>query len=386
MSDPMRDSEQDDPSTLQPEDTVVMEYGYSEPHPVEMNPGDPAAPTLTTAPAAPVQRLALLEVLDKSGNALNRLLVNEWPVTVGRAMSADLVIDDPHIAPEHLRISELDAGFVQVQVLDTVNGVRRGYGTLMQRGMLFDWSGTDDLGLGRLRLRLRLPNTPLAPEQPLPTFAWRPIGITVALVLALVCATLMDAWFKTTSGAKFTQAAIPALTIWLGSIALWAGVWALATKLFTGHLQFVRHVRIVCAVLLVDTVVSGLAYLLAFMFSWESLARYNGLLSAPVLGVGVFLQLMVITPQRRKGLAALLACTVLAVVLTWAGSNWQKNKRISNELYLSALFPPSWRFASAVPVDQLVLDAKSIEQRLDVRLKDAQDDQQDDPPDPAEEE
>jgi hypothetical protein len=368
-------------STLQPEDTVMMEYGYSEPHAIELYP-DETSPALL----GPAQRLGLLEVLDKNGATVNRLLVTQWPVTVGRALGADVVIDDPHIAPEHLRISALDAGFVQVQVLDTVNGVRRGYGALMQRGMRFDWTGSDDLGLGRLRLRLRLSGTPMAPEQVLPAFAWRPIAIAVALVLALVIETLMDAWFKTTSGAKFTQAAIPAMTMLLGSIALWAGVWALATKLFTGHLQFVRHVRIVCAVLLVDALVSGLAYLLAFMFSWESLARYNGLLSAPVLGAGVFLQLMVIAPQWRKGLMALVTGVVLAVVLVWAGSNWQKNKRVSNQLYLSALFPPSWRLASAVPVDQLVREAKSIEQRLDARLKDAQDDQQDDASDPADEE
>jgi hypothetical protein len=368
----LHDASQDAQSTLQPEDTVVMDYGHSEPQ---------------LPPDTPAQRLALLEVLDKNGTVLNRLTVTEWPVTVGRAMSADLVIDDPHIAPAHLHISGLDTGFVQVQVLDTVNGVRRGYGTLMQRGMRFDWSGTDELALGRLRLRLRLPSTPVAPEQLLPpSFAWRPVAITLALVLALVGETLLDAWFSASPSTKFTQAAIPAVAMLLGISGLWAGVWALATKLFTGYLQFMRHVRIVCAVLLADALVSGLAYLLAFMFSWEGLARYNGLLSAPVLGVGVFLQLMLITPQRRKGLAALVIGVVLGVVLIWAGSNWQKNKRISNQLYLSAMFPPSWRVASAVPVEQLVLEAKSIEQRLDVRLQDSQDDQQDEATDPAEEE
>lgn len=379
MSDYPRDTEADAQSTLQSEDTVMMEYGYSEPHPIEINPGLPT-------PTPPAQRLGLLEVLDKHGVVVNRLLVTQWPVTVGRALSADLVIDDPHIAAEHLRISELDTGFVQVQVLNTVNGVRRGYGTLMQRGMRFDWTGSDDLGLGRLRLRLRLAAAPVAPEQVLPTFAWKPVGITLALVVALAVTTLLDAWFEATSSAKFIQAAIPAMTLLLASVGLWAGVWALATKLFTGQLQFVRHVRIVCAVLLADVLVSGLAYLLAFMFSWESLARYNGVLSAPVLGAGIFLQLMVIAPQWRKGLAALVIGVVLGGVLIWAGSNWQKNKRVSNQLYLSALFPPSWRLASAVPLEQLVTDAQSIRQRLDVRLQDAQDDQQDDASDPVEEE
>jgi hypothetical protein len=135
-----------------------------------------------------------------------------------------------------------------------------------------------------------------------------------------------------------------------------------------------RHLRIVCAVLLVGEVVSGFAYLLAFMFSWESLSRHNDLLSVPVLGVGVFLQLMVVLPQRRKGLLLLVGGAVLAVLALMVGTSWQKNKRVGSQLYMSALFPPGWRMAGTVPVETLMGEAKVLEQRLDERLKDQSDD------------
>ena len=48
--------------------------------------------------------LALLEAFDRHGALLARAPVTRWPVTVGRSLECDLVLDDPHVAPTHLRI------------------------------------------------------------------------------------------------------------------------------------------------------------------------------------------------------------------------------------------------------------------------------------------
>ena len=49
--------------------------------------------------------------------------------------------------------------------------------------------------------------------------------------------------------------------------------------------------------------------------------------------------------------------------------------RIPNQLFMSAIFPPSWRLAATVPVDTLIRDAATIRQRLDERLKDGSEDE-----------
>ena len=317
--------------------------------------------------------LGLLEVFDRSGATVTRLPVKRWPVTVGRALSADLVLDDDHVAAEHLRIEASASGAMHVCVLDTINGVRRGR-KLYQRGEQFDWSGDTDLGLGRLRLRLRLPGMPIAPEQALPRSPWRVVGLTVALVLLVFGLSLMQAWFKSTEPSKFAQTALSLAGVLLGGLGVWAGLWSLATKLFTGHPQFWRHVRIACAFSLLEPVVTGSGYLLAFAFSWESLARFNFLLSIPVFAAGVSMHLLVVAPQRRRGLIAMVAGVTLLGVVAMMGTTWLQHKRASNQLYLSALFPPSWRLAPAVPVEQFMREAATIRQRLDERLKDRDED------------
>lgn len=317
--------------------------------------------------------LGLLEAFDRSGATVTRLPVTQWPVTVGRALSSDMVLDDGHVAAQHLRIEALEPGPVRVCVLDTINGVRRGK-RWYQRGERFEWTGADDLALGRLRLRLRLPGMPIAPEQALPKSPWRVVGLTLALVVAVFALSLLQAWFKVTEPAKFAQAALSLVGVLLGGLSVWAGLWALATKLFTGHPQFWRHVRIACAFSLLEPLVTGSGYLLAFSLSWESLARFNFLFSIPVIAAGVFTHLLVIAPQRRRGLVAMVAGVTVLGVVAMMGTTWLQNKRASNQLYLSALFPPGWRVAPAVPVEQFMREAVSIRQRLDERLKDRDDD------------
>ena len=70
--------------------------------------------------------LGLIEAFDRHGALLARAAITRWPVTVGRGLDCDLVLDDPFVAPAHLRIDRLEDAprAVQVEVLHTRNGAR----------------------------------------------------------------------------------------------------------------------------------------------------------------------------------------------------------------------------------------------------------------------
>jgi hypothetical protein len=175
---------------------------------------------------------------------------------------------------------------------------------------------------------------------------------------------------------------LPGLLGWVVlAFAVWSGLWALATKLFTGHLQFWRHVRIACFSSLAVQAVSTLAGLLAFMFSLESLSRFEGLMLLLGVAATVYVHLTVIAPQRRRGLAALMAGIAVLGTVALLGTTWLQNKRLSNKLYMSTIYPPALRIAPAVPVPQFLEEAGSIRKRLDERLKDREPDA-DTPEDP----
>ncbi|APW39515.1 hypothetical protein RD110_21735 [Rhodoferax koreense] len=174
--------------------------------PHDMN-GEQAADGAAADPATPAGpgMLALIEVLDRSGAIVQQLPVWRWPVTVGRALTNDLVLADPHVAAEHLRVEATSSpagARLAVEVLDTVNGVRHGH-RRQARGSRFDWTDGDDISLGRLRLRVRLASAALAPEQVLTRLRWRPVAATLGLVLAFAALTTWQSWLGQTEPNQF---------------------------------------------------------------------------------------------------------------------------------------------------------------------------------------
>ena len=61
----------------------------------------------TSAVGAPL-RLAVVEVLDRDGHARQVVPVARWPVTIGRAIDCDVVLDDPFVAAHHATLEEID--------------------------------------------------------------------------------------------------------------------------------------------------------------------------------------------------------------------------------------------------------------------------------------
>lgn len=321
--------------------------------------------------------LALLEAFDRHGALLARAPVTRWPVTVGRSLECDLVLDDPHVAPTHLRIDRrADAPrTVRVEVQPTLNGAllrRKRHGG----GQRFDWPDGAPLEIGRTRLALRLADAPIASELPLPRFPWRTLATTVTLLALMLAATLGAAWLKADDAPKYLKALPGTLLGLVLALGGWAGLWAIANKVFDGHLQFWRHVRIACALYLGAEAVHIAANLAAFAFSWEALSRFDFVLLTLALAAGIHAHLAAVLPRRRAGLAWAVGAVLVLGIPAWLGAQWLNHMRLSNELYMSSLFPPSLRAAPAAPVQQFMQEAGALRERLDRRLK-ADDDTED---------
>jgi hypothetical protein len=320
-------------------------------------------PTTTT--------LGLIEAHDRHGALLARAPITRWPVTVGRALDCDLVLDDPFVAPRHLRIDRTvdEHRTVQVEVLETRNGAR------LQRkrhaqGERFDWPGGTPIDLGHTHITLRLADAPIADEQALPEFPWRTVGTTAALVVLVGAAAMASSWLDSRDSSQYLKSLPSVLLMLLLVMSAWSGLWAVANKMFAGRLQFWRHVRIACTVYLASEALRLVAHLAAFSFSLEALSQFASVLGVLVLAWALYAHLATVLPRRRAGLAWTVAAVVALGVPAWLGAQWLNRMRLTNEMYMSSLFPPSLRVAPAAPVDQLLQDAEALRAKLDRRLKD----------------
>lgn len=320
-------------------------------------------PTTTT--------LGLIEAHDRHGALLARAPITRWPVTVGRALDCDLVLDDPFVAPRHLRIDRTvdEHRTVQVEVLETRNGAR------LQRkrhaqGERFDWPGGTPIDLGHTHITLRLADAPIADEQALPEFPWRTVGTTAALVVLVGAAAMASSWLESRDSSQYLKSLPSVLLMLLLVLSAWSGLWAVANKMFAGRLQFWRHVRIACTVYLASEALRLVANLAAFSFSLEALSQFASVLGVLVLAWALYAHLATVLPRRRVGLGWTVAAVVMLGVPAWLGAQWLNRMRLTNEMYMSSLFPPSLRVAPTAPVDQLLQDAEALRAKLDRRLKD----------------
>ena len=335
-----------------------------------MEPGDPPH----SDPRARQHRLALIEVFERDGRVGHSASVHGWPLTLGRALDNDVVLDDPHVAAHHATLSPDDQGSLVLDVGDTVNGVEvdgRRHGARAQVALP---AGGARLRLGGLQLRLRLPAEVLAAERPLPVLGRAHLaGPLLAGVLFLLLG-LFDHWLSLDPGAD-AAAWLPVAVGLPIAVAGWCVLWALAAKLFQHRFDFMGHLRIVLpwllAVELVDLLLTPLAATLGWPWLWRLVSPLQVLLGLLMLRA----HLALLLPHSRHAVTTVLAAAALAATAISLTVIHRATDRFSRPAYMSTLPLPALDLGGAVTADDVVQDLAPLAGRLAARAKKARDDE-----------
>ena len=333
-------------------------------------PSDPAADASLPDPARPGAR-ALLEVLDRDGHPRQSFTVRAWPLHLGRALDNDVVLADPHVAPQHLRIAASDAG-PTLTVADTRNGVLLGRRRLRSGdSALLPSSGEPiELTVGRTPLRLRLPGHALAAEVPLApagSLARRAAPIVIA-ALVLIAGVLFGSYLDTDPEA-FARAAGSALLSGLLGAAVWCTAWALMSKTFTRQAHFGWHLRVFLYASIALLGVTALPALLAFALSWPWLTDFDFFGSIVVVATALYFHLLAVEPAKHRLLKWVAATCAIVGMLLSLWFNVQRSDQFGEELYMSHLFPPALRLAKPISADTFIDGLAPLKAALDKKAK-----------------
>jgi hypothetical protein len=187
----------------------------------------------------------VIEILNRSGQVLQRIHYTGGVVRVGRAYDNDIIIGDPYVCPHHLVIC-IEQGRLVLEDLDSVNG------TWNQKGRVqitrAELPHGERVQLGHSQLRYRPVDSDLAP-------AWRDTArhgffslldrswmLPLAAVLCVVTLALdkmIDSPKELVPGVLVSQLVYPLL-----GVMLWAGFWALLNQLIAHRSNFRVHLSI----------------------------------------------------------------------------------------------------------------------------------------------
>ena len=333
-----------------------------------------AVPAVALADPAEPDRTgihALLEVLDRDGHVRQAFAVRHWPLRIGRALANDVVLTDPHVAAEHLSIAPSGAGLA-LTVADTRNGVLLGRKRLRAGDSALLGADGDaiDIGAGRTRLRLRLPEHALAPELALaPTTPLARRALPIAGAALVVVGGLLFGTYLNADPDGFVRAAGSLLLSALVGGAVWCGAWALLSKTFTRQAHFGWHVRVALYAGIGLMLTGALPALIAFALSWPWISDFAFVADIAVVATALYFHLLAVEPARYRLLKWVAATCALVGVGLSLWFNVQRSDLFGDELYMSHLFPPALRLARPVSADAFVDGLAPLKAALDKKAK-----------------
>lgn len=313
--------------------------------------------------------LALLEVLDRDDHVKHYLPIGAWPVSAGRALDNDLVLDDAYIAPHHFRVDADEAG-VFVQVGDTINGLRADGRHLAAGERAAVGAQPMRLDVGDSHLCLRLAAHAIAPERALrtPRTLWHATGPLLAAGVLVLAALLFTTWLDTDPD-DLPRALGSALLTMLVAAAAWCAGWSLVSKIFTRRSHFMWHLRVLLLGVLAIDIASVASQLLAFALSWPLLSDFS---FVPIYAIGaamLYFHVLGVEPRRPARMRAVAAGIFIGGTALSLWFNHQNRDQFGDELYMSHLFPPALRLARTTDTASFVKGLEPLQRSLDEKAK-----------------
>jgi len=304
-----------------------------------------------------VAPLGFVEILDGKGAVIERIPVDSLPFKVGRSYANDLILNDPFVCPLHLAIGPDERGRLIVRDLDSVNGLRAGSGE--ERLASLEIHSGSQFRIGHTQLRYCSVDHPLAP-----TLVDRDAGksrLTAPYVAAMAGAAIfmllcLDAYLTTVDRATVAAIVTEPLTT-VAMLLVWAGLWALASRIIVSRFHFPYHVVVACSAVAGFFVLGASSEWTEFFFPFIPIIWIAGLFgSGIIMAALVYGHLQFATSLRRRSRfwAALAVSVAMAGVS--AISDFASRSKFSNVMDFTGIMKP---------IDGSLLPTMTIEQFVD---------------------
>ncbi len=318
-------------------------------------------------------KIVFAEFLDKRGNVRERIRIDSFPATVGRSYTNAVIVDDPLVSPEHLRLLLNGEGGIVVEALDTENGTWLSTSRARIARHSLPAGGEAAIRIGQTILRLRGEDfivKPAAPSRPLSGTSGRLVesGVTSFLIFSATFGLWVFVFAQSISK-KVIWSDLTGKSLFLLIIFfIWTAFWSFLSRLVTHSFRFMTHLA-----------VSGIASV-AFLLLIVTVEYFEFLFSSPTgakgfdfAGVVIVFALLLYThlsvmseSSRWKRLlsSVLISAAVVSIVLL---VRYTREKEFSAELHFSSVIKPIGRtWVRTVSPDEFFGDLRSLKSKVDV--------------------
>jgi hypothetical protein len=232
--------------------------------------------------------LGYLEVLDPKGRVSQRFPVQTLPLTVGRAYTNHVILDDPFVCPEHLTIGYDENGRLRARDLGTVNGLREITGGTAVPSLLLA-SGTE-FQIGHTHFRYCETAHAVAPAEADRAGIMRWLtspSVSLASGFVVLIVLSLNSFFGSYERLNVARSLSEALTT-MSVVLVWSGAWALVSRIVLNRFHYGQHFTLAGAAIIVSLMVNIAAEWIEFIFPTSQALWVNG-----IVGSGLILAALV---------------------------------------------------------------------------------------------
>lgn len=304
-----------------------------------------------------------LEVLGRHGEVVGRHRIESLPLTIGRAYDNTVIVDDPYVAPHHIRLDRNEDGAIMATDLGTKNAFSVLPAKAKVRNAVLPLEGS--LRMGHTLVRLRSATAAVVPERE-ETPGWASRAPWYAcLAFALVCAFIAgETYFANTedpSPSRYVATLGGAVT----AVVIWVGFWAVLSRLLIGRPNFWLHAFTAATGLAGIAIWSLLAETIGYGFSLPVMSDVMQFGVALLAAVALFVHIKLLHP-RLRWIPSVVAGGALALYgATVVTEKFDAFNDSAGPRYWSDLKVPAMRFRDGESLDAFFAGAKKLEPLLE---------------------
>lgn len=313
----------------------------------------------------------ILQIGLKQGRSAEIHRLQDRELYIGRAYSNDIVLTDPYVAPEQLRVycyteDGQEASWF-VNVLDTTNPV-------LLNGKVIDTASVpirkgDQLTVGRTQLRIYSESHDVEPTRKLVVSGWlhklSRSSATPLLLFAGVCGLngLLSYLLANTDGEWKTHA-LGILEL-MGALLVWAGGWAVVGRLLRHQTLFSQHLLITTLVFAVGLLLLPVENFLEFLSDNVQLRMVINFLFFALLTAYLLRQNLHLATNMKHTALIAIACSFSLTAMMVLYTLFAQDQRHHQPEYSSTLLPPAVNPRSATELDDYLSDMNDLFTELD---------------------
>jgi pSer/pThr/pTyr-binding forkhead associated (FHA) protein len=284
-------------------------------------------------------------------------------VRVGRSYTNDLILSDPYVSAEHLRISAREDGWL-VEDISRENGMyARKSARVIQE---VHASSGDEIVIGRTRLRLLSPSHPVASTKPLasPQGFLKRISYPVNVWSILIFAFMVFMFHvhlhssENLSLLKLTSGGLGFLFLAL----LWASVWAFVGRIIKHSAQFAAQLSLSVLFLALLLPLTILSEYIGYFVNSMMIEAGSALLFWGVLFTAFLVGNLTIATHVSLRNRVIVCTTITAFIIAIMTLLYYtfKDEFNPNPVYYATLKPPFIKLLPSRSADQFLTDADKI--------------------------